>query len=176
MTRPGESNADDLTPEDPRSAALRTALIDQLGYLVEEIEAVKAVIGLVSEDLLTARPPGEARSIKELYGQLAEHDAQDYLPRLHTLASQTQQESVPPGEPFPDWNALPIEVLLEDVQAMRRRLVSVVQGLAPPAWHRATRGEAASDVYTLAHRIIQHDAAVLQQISMRLHETQPARR
>ncbi len=39
------------------AADLREALLDQLAYLIDEIEALKAVIDRVPVPLLEARPP-----------------------------------------------------------------------------------------------------------------------
>ena len=73
------------------AADLREALLDQLAYLIDEIEALKAVIDRVPVPLLEARPPNGEPSLKQTYGLLATLDEEVYLPRL--------QQMMAPDEP-----------------------------------------------------------------------------
>ena len=69
---------------------LRPALLDQLAYLIDEVEALKAVVQHVPEPVQEARPPGEVLSIKETYHVLARLDETVYLPRARQMATGTE--------------------------------------------------------------------------------------
>lgn len=159
---------------EPR-AALREALLDQLAYLVDEIEALRGIVHRVPEPVLTARPPGEALSIKQAYGVLAVLDEAVHLPRFRRLAAEDEPAFEPPDPAgfaaHEAWDDAPIDALLARVQAARRALVAFLRTLPPDAWARtATVDGVLHDGYALAHAVTQHDADLLRPVGYRLHE------
>ena len=159
-----------------QTADLRTALLDQLAYLIDEMEALKAVVGRVPPPLPQARPLRQALSLKELYGLFATLDEAVYLPRLRqmiaedTPAFDAVDEAVLAAEA--GWNDQPIDRILERVQEARRGLLAFLHALSPEAWTRAGRfADERRDVYSLAHQITQHDVDLLRTVGHRLHES-----
>lgn len=166
---------DDAHAADP-AAALRKALLGQLDYLTDEIEALKQIVRKVPEPLQEASPLDGMLSIKEMYGLLAALDEHVHLPRLHRLVA----EDAPSFDLVDEaalarqqaWNDQPVEAILARVQAARRPLVAFLEALPPEDWHRTASVDGApQDVYRLAHTITQHDADVLREIGQRLHES-----
>ncbi len=163
-------------PEPGDTAALRAALLEQLAYLIDEVEALKVVVGRVPEPLQEARPPGQALSMKETYGLLATLDEAVYLPRLRRMVAEDEPAFDAVAEPAlveqAGWNAQPIAHILERVQQARRRLVAFLRALPSEAWTRAGRFDGARrDAYGLAHHVTQHDADLLRAVGYRLHES-----
>ncbi len=158
------------------AADLREALLDQLAYLIDEIEALKAVIDRVPVPLLEARPPNGDPSLKQTYGLLATLDEEVYLPRLQQMMAQDEPAFDPVDEAAlaepAGWNDHPIEPILERVQDARRALLVFLRALSPEAWtHTGRFGERRRDVYGLAHHITQHDVDLLRTVGYRLHES-----
>ena len=75
-------------PAEPEATALREALLDQLAYLIDEIEAQKGFLAGVPAGLLEGRPIAGAHSIKEMYGILAGADEAVHLPALQQIVDE----------------------------------------------------------------------------------------
>ena len=158
------------------AADLREALLDQLAYLIDEIEALKGVVDRVPQPLQEARPLPQDLSMKETYGLLATLDEAVYLPQLRRMLA----EDAPAFEAVDEqalaaqtaWNEQPIDAILERVQDARRGLQSFLSALPPEAWTRTgSFGGNRRDVYGLAHHITQHDVDLLRVVGYRLHES-----
>lgn len=168
MTYPDEKNEN--------TAQWRMALLDQLAYLKDEIEALKGVIGRVPERLQEGRPvPGEL-SLKEAYGLIATLDADVRLPRLHRMVAEDEPHFEAADEAAlatrQDWNALPMEAILVRVQAARQALLEALRALPEEEWNRTgVFVDIHRDVYGLAHAVTQHDTDVLRAIGQRLHDS-----
>lgn len=158
-------------------ATVRTALLDQLAYLVDEMEALEAVIHRVPDPLQEARPPtGEGRSIKELFGMLAEGDEKVFLPWVRQVEAGGDPAVAAPDEAPPAaesvWQRRSIDEIIEHVRRVRNRLVDALRALPPDRWRRTGRVDGERiDVYTLARRIAHRDAALLRIVGYRLHES-----
>ncbi|MGI9174594.1 MAG: DinB family protein [Rhodothermales bacterium] len=162
---------------------LRTTLLDQLAYLYDEIEVLKGVVDRVPEKLQEGRPTVDELSLKETYGLLATLDADVRLPRLRQIIAEDEPRFDAIDEQAlaaqSDWNARPMEAILEQVQAARQTLLEAFQALPEVAWSRAAhfsdpaeRGQPVRrDVYSFAHHITQHDTDVLRAIGYRLHDS-----
>ncbi|ARA93562.1 hypothetical protein AWN76_010590 [Rhodothermaceae bacterium RA] len=160
----------------PDDATLREALVDQLAYLIDEIEMLRGRIDRVPASILEARPlPGDL-SVKELFGLIATRDADVRLPLLRRMMAEAE----PVFSPADDralvqgggWNDRSIEAILTELQAARRALVEAVQALPAAAWTRTARfGEASRSVYELLHAAIQQDADDLRTLGYRLYES-----
>lgn len=160
-------------------AAFREALLEQLAYLIDEIEALKPVARRVPEPLQAARPLPTDFSMKEIYGLLAMLDETVHLPRFRRLA----EEDTPAFEPVDEaalvgaqaFGEVPLSDLLSRVQQARRRLVDFLRALPPEVWARpATLGGTPYDGYALAHRITQQDADRLRPLAYRLYGVERA--
>ena len=155
---------------------LRDDLLDQLAYLMDEVEALKGIIHRVPEPVQRMRPLDKEPSLKEVYGLIASLDAEVYLPRLQAMIAEDEPDfrAVDEDEVIAqtDWNVQPIDAILAQVQAARRALVGWLRALPPEDWHRTGFfDEERYDVYAVAHHLTQHDADLLRTIGYRLHET-----
>lgn len=156
-------------------ADLRDALLDQLAYLVDEVEALRLVIDRIPEPLQAICPPGEAFSIKETYGLLAALDEEVHLPRFERMIAEADPAFDAVDEATlaaqDAWNDYPFDAILDQVRQARHCLVVFLRGLPPEAWTRTAHlGGERFDVYGLAHHITQHDADLLRSVGYRLWE------
>lgn len=162
--------------EKQQNTELQDALLDQLAYLVHEVEALRAIVARVPEAVLEGRPYEGERSIKEMYGILAAADTAVFLPRLRRMVAA----DLPAFEPADDealrtqeaWNDHAMDALLDRIRAGRTELLDFLRSLPPAAWDRQVdAGAERRTVYTFAHHIIQHDAELLRAVGYRLHES-----
>lgn len=161
---------------DAAAAQLREAQLDQLQYLVDEVEALKAVIGKVPEPLQRDKPMGTELSLRELYGVLAQADEDTHVPLVQQMMATDTPAATPPSDEAraadADWNETPMRTILEHVQRARTTLVDVLQALPVSDWTRTViLSSTTRDVYGLAHAIIQRDADLLRTAGYRLHES-----
>ena len=77
------TDVDAAQVEDPDS--LREALLDQLRYLVQEIEALRTVVGDLPDEIKSGRPAPDALTMKELYGAIATLDAEVRQSRITAI-------------------------------------------------------------------------------------------
>ena len=149
--------------------AARTALLAQMLHLADETEAMQPFAVRLSQSVLElGLAPGEL-SIKELYGILAQWDADVLLPLVRRMIAEDlpcHEEAVSAAG---SWQAVPIPDILRRVREARIALVSFVQSLPPAAWARqAELWGRCYDIYGLLHLATQHTASVLQTVAQRL--------
>lgn len=151
------------------------ALLEQLAYLTDEVELLRGVIGRVPEAVLTAEPLDGTYSIKATYGLLATLDAAVRRPRVERLVDEDDPELEPVDEATivaaTDWDARPIDAILDELLGARRRLVDYLRGLPGDAWNRTgtLAGEPVS-VFGLMYEALQTDIAHQRTLGYRLHE------
>lgn len=162
--------------DDP--SKVRDALIDQLAYLIDEVEALKGIVDVVPKSIREGRPQAEEFSIKEMYGVLAVLNETVYPKRLKRIAASADE--LPVFEPVDeralaeaeDWNDISLHDILDRIVAARRELVTVFEALDGKAWTATGQfGEDERDVYEFAYDIVQADASYLQDVSQRLHHS-----
>ncbi len=158
--------------EDPDS--LRDALLDQLRYLVQEIEALRTVVGDLPDEIKSGRPAPDALTMKELYGVIATLDAEVRRPRVTKLVETEDPAfaSVDPADEVRDagWNERDMNAILDQLTAARQDLADQLDTLPPEAWHRsATLDGEEITLFDLVHRITQADAERLRDLGYRLH-------
>ncbi len=158
--------------EDPE--ALRDALLDQLAYLVDEIEALQTVIGGLPEQIKSGRPAPDTLTMKELYGAIATLDTEVRRPRIERILDEESPAltTVDPDEEAraADWNEQELPVILDRVREARHELVNVLTDLPLTAWHRtATLDDESVTLFDLVHRATQADAERLRDLGYRLH-------
>ena len=163
----GEAQQDD--PE-----ALREALLEQMAYLVDEVEALQKVVGDLPEEITSGRPTPDALTMKELYGAIATLDADIRKDRVEQISSQDE----PTLEPVDidsevresGWNEKDLPDILDQLQDARERLVGELGDRDVDAWLRTAvlDGETVT-LFDLVHRMTQADADRLRELGYRLH-------
>ena len=169
-----------MAHREDEAARLRAELVAQLEYLLEEVEALEAVVDVVPAGVLEARPLPDQPTIKELFGVLVRADEDVYLPQLERVVAEDAPLFALPDaavlatrEP---WNEQPVTALLARLHRARTALIAFLRALPPGEWQRtAVFAGGIRDVYGLAHHITQHDAEVLRAVGHRLYESRPAR-
>ena len=165
----------DALDEDP--AELRTALLDQLRYLIDEVEVLKPIVDRVPETVREGRPTADALSMKEIYGVIARMDERVHRPRIEQITDDADAnptfEAVDEGALVEDddWNEMAIRDILDRVQSARRALVALLDALSDADWSKTGQidGDERS-VYEIAHQITQDDTQRLRTLGYRLHE------
>jgi hypothetical protein len=151
-------------------ASRREALLDQLRYLLAEVDALGPVLERLPADVLTASLPGE-RSVLATFAHLAALDRDVYLDRLRQMVAEdepTFEEQDPDGvvrEGLAD--------ALADVRAARETLVEAFEHVPADDWTRTAvfpEGER-RDVAGFALEIVHRDAAELRRLAYRMHES-----
>jgi hypothetical protein len=166
------TDIEDAQADDPE--ALRDALLDQLAYLVDEIEALRTVIGDVPEQIKSGRPAPDALTMKELYGAIATLDAKVRRLRVERIVDE-DEPTLTPADPDAEvreagWNEQEMDAILDRVIEARRELVDTLAEVPADAWHRtATLDGETVTVFTLVHRMTQTDAERLRDLGYRLH-------
>ena len=153
----------------PLDTDRRKALLDQLGYLVAEAEALAPLLARLPADYLAASLPGE-RSVLATLAHLAALDGV-YAERLHRIVAEDEPtfDAADPDGTVHD----ALDPALADVAAARRDLVEAFSRLAPEDWQRRAAfpdGER-RDVAGFALAIVQRDAAELRRLAYRMHES-----
>ncbi|RMF51451.1 MAG: DinB family protein [Bacteroidetes bacterium] len=155
---------------------LAVRLVDQLAYLIDEVEAQRPLLRRLPAWVLEGRPFAGTWSIKEMYGALAAADERVHLPVLRRLVAGEEpscaEADLTALQACEPWNTLPLEALLDRVQAARRALVAFLRALPPEAWERTARfGATQRDLYACVHAIILQDTDCLREVGYRLHES-----
>lgn len=165
----------ETSPAEEAGAALRRSLLDQLAYLIDELEAQTPLLGRVPEALLEARPLPDVWSVKERYGLLAAMDEIVHSPVLERMAGEEEPVlEVPEPQALVHreaWNSNSIGALVGRIQAARRAVLAALADLPEAGWERtAVVGGERQHVYAFVHRIVQHDADVLRAVGHLLFE------
>ncbi len=166
------TNIAEAQAEDPE--ALRDALLDQLTYLVDEIEALQTVIGGLPEQIKSGRPAPDALTMKELYGAIATLDAEVRRPRVERILDE-ETPTLEPVDPEAEareagWNEKELPAILDRVREARQALVETLTDLPLEDWHRtATLDDESITLFTLVHHATQADAERLRDLGYRLH-------
>lgn len=158
--------------DDPES--LRDVLVDQFGYLVDEVTALSTVVDSLPEEILGGRPKPDALSMKEIYGAIATLDAEVRRVRVERIV----EEDDPRLDPVDikeevrgsDWNEREIAAILDQLKEARRELTNRLEELSLDAWHRtATLDGETLRLFDLVYRMTQDDFERLRDLGYRLH-------
>lgn len=152
-------------------AERRAALLDQLRYLMAEVDAVAPVLERLPADVLTASLPDE-RSVLATFAHLAALDREVYLPRLRRMVAEDEPTFEEPQDPDGGERDV-LDAALADVRTARMMLVNAFEHLPAEEWTRTAvfpDGER-RDVYGFVFAIVHHDAAELRRVAYRMHES-----
>ena len=158
--------------EDPE--ALRDALVDQFGYLVDEVTALSTVVDSLPDEILAGQPEPDALTMKELYGAIATLDAEVRRTRVERVVDE-DEPTLDPVDIEAEvresgWNEREIGAILNQLKETRRELTARLEALPLDAWHRTAtlKGETLS-LFGLVYRMTQDDFQRLRDLGYRLH-------
>jgi len=163
----------DVFPEDRDD--LRTALLDQIEYLIAEVEALRTVAGTVPEPVQSGRPTASDLSMKELYGLIATLDRDVRSAWIERICAEDTPELAPSTAASTvrdaDWNDRAMDAVLDAVQEARRDLHARLDALPAEAWTRTgVLGGKTLTLFELVHRIAREDFERLRDLGYRLHD------
>lgn len=156
--------------------ASRERILSQIGFLLEEIEALAAQSDWLPDDVLSTSPLEGQLSIKQLYALIGLYDRKVYLPAVQSILAEERPFLEEPDDrqllAGRRWDAEPLGEVLEFVRGARTRLLHVLEQLSAESWNRsAILGSEARTVTEIAYAVVRHDADVLRHIALRLHDS-----
>lgn len=135
----------------------RTLIIDQLSYLLDELEAQRPWLNRIPSIQLEAKPMESSPSLVEMYAQMARREWQEHLPAL-----------LGPTDPFLGKGTL--SETIDTIQQGRRQLVEFLQQIKEDDWEMAVSVNGAR-ISDYSFQITQSDGTFLKMIAERLHES-----
>ncbi|MFB6272653.1 MAG: DinB family protein [Salinibacter sp.] len=165
-------NLDEARSEDPE--ALRDALVDQFGHLVDEVTALSTVVDSLPAEILGGRPEPGALTMKEFYGAIITLDADVRRTWVERVVEENTPtlKSIDIEEEIRDsgWNEREIETILSQLKEVRRTLTERLESLPLDAWHRTgTLDGETLTLFALVYRMTQDDIQRLRDLGYRLH-------
>lgn len=156
---------------------LRAALLDQIEYLIDEVEALRTVAGAVPDAVQSGRPTDDDLSMKELYAMIAVLDRTQrtaWVEQIRdagdtpvVLEPTDAEAAVREG----DWNERDFGDVLDAVQDARRELHDLLSALDADVWVReAVVGEDTQTLFELVHGFADADFQRLRDLGYRLHD------
>ncbi len=141
----------------------RDDLLNQLRYLIDEVAALRQMISRMHEAQISNTERGP--SVKQCYGKIITRDRNETLPVLNQLSGHTCS-AVSQNE---DWNSLPIEDILTEVETNRQAVIRAVTKLNPEEWSREVSDGV--DVYKFLLSATHHDADMLREVAQKLYRS-----
>ena len=156
-------------------AVRRDAITDQLGWLIDEADALGPLLAPLPEEVLTTAPLPGQKSVVATLGLLAALDRAVRMPQIAAFAEPEADLTFEPADESAllgdDADRHPLAEVLEEVKARRRALLGTLGTVPDDAWHReATLGGETLSLFDLALQIARRDADELRTLAYRLHE------
>lgn len=133
-------------------------IVDQLSYLIDELEAQRPWILRIPDVQLHGKPLDTAPSLFEMYQGMRNADLERHLPLL----------GIPYSTPASDSASL--SDVIDQIQHGRKALVDFLSSLSQAEWSQ-NLGDTESDIIEYAFQITQRDSTFLKGIAERLHES-----
>jgi len=148
---------------EPDPARSRSAVLDQLRYLIDEIAALRQISPRLHESQITNTDRGP--SVKQCYGAIITRDRSKILPALKNISGR----KIPSEALSVDWNSVPIMDILVQVESARRSVIEAAENLSSEAWsQQIMEGE---DVFQFLLTASQQDTDTLRTVAERLYRT-----
>jgi len=168
-----------VAPED--RADLRDALVDQMRYLRDEVEALRTVVSTVPEDVQSGRPLPDDLTMKEIYGVIATLDREVRPDRIRAAAdgdapsvASVDEDALIDGE---GWNDRPMDTVLDALQDARNDLLRILDDVDLDAWTQtATLDGETMTLFELVHRMAKADVERMRTLGHRLHDADLTKR
>ena len=148
---------------DPKADQQRGELLSQLRYLLEEIASLRSITSRLYEAQITYTERGP--SVKQCYGAIIMRDRNEVLPALERLSQRRSRRAMKEK----DWNRIPMEEILAEMEKVRQAVIDAVTGLKIEDWAQEVAD--GMDVYQFLLRVSQDDADTLREIAQKLYRS-----
>lgn len=148
---------------EPQSESRRGALLDQLHYLIDEIASLRSIASRLYEEQIINTDRGP--SVKQHYGIIIMRDRNEILPVLQKLSRNTPRRTTRDR----DWNSLPIEEILTEMEKARYAVIAAAGKLKPDDWEREV-GDGIN-VYQFLLIASHNDADTLREVAQMLYRS-----
>ena len=136
----------------------RDAVLDQLSFLIEELQAQRPWLNRISEAQLAGKPLETVPSLIEIYQEMDLKEKREHLPGL---GMDTQEVDVPDG----------IDRILDSLIQARTEMVGRLRSWKDDIWQSVSPGNSDLSMEEFAFAITQSDAEFLCSIAERLSES-----
>ena len=136
----------------------RDAVLDQLSFLIEELQAQRPWLNRISEAQLAGKPLETVPSLIEIYQEMDLKEKREHLPGL---GMDTQEVDVPDG----------IDRILDSLIQARTEMVGRLRSWKDDIWQSVSPGNSDLSMEEFAYSITQSDAEFLRSIAERLNES-----
>ena len=136
----------------------RDAVLDQLSFLIEELQAQRPWLNRISEAQLAGKPLETVPSLIEIYQEMDLKEKREHLPGL---GMDTQEVDVPDG----------IDRILDSLIQARTEMVGRLRSWKDDIWQSVSPGNSDLSMEESAYSITQSDAEFLRSIAERLNES-----
>lgn len=136
----------------------RDAVLDQLSFLIEELQAQRPWLNRISEAQLAGKPLETVPSLIEIYQEMDLKEKREHLPGL---GMDTQEVDVPDG----------IDRILNSLIQARTEMVGRLRSWKDDIWQSVSPGNNDLSMEEFAYSITQSDAEFLRSIAERLNES-----
>jgi hypothetical protein len=157
--------------DDERSPSAAGVLLDQLGLLIYEAEALQPQMRRIPDRLLSGVPAPGVLSIKQMYGVIAALDEQVHTPHVDALLegstpapAEADLDVLAASEP---WNDYPMDQILGRISRSRAILIERLAKARDTYW----MDDSEASLARFALRIIERETDLQREVGHRLHES-----
>ena len=136
----------------------REAVLDQLSFLIEELEAQRPWLNRIPEAQLAGKPLETVPSLIEIYQEMDLKERREHLPGL---GMDSQEAEVPDG----------IDRILDSLIQARTEMVGRLRSWKDDIWQSVSPGGSDLSMEEFSYGITQSDAEFLRSIAERLNES-----
>lgn len=147
------------------SNPLRDVLIDQLHFLIDEIEVLceMATATPLNEKQITNTDRGP--SVKQCYGQIIMRDRNKLLPVLKKLNGHKKFK---PTDSV-DWNSISMQEIFSQIKKARQSVIKAAEKLDEKQWNQEVKD--GKNVYRLLVRAVIDDVDILRDVAQQLYRS-----
>lgn len=134
------------------------SILDQLAYLIDELEAQRPWLMRISEVQMKGKPMDSMPSLLEMYAEMARLEWENHVPLLtHESRASARTED--------------ISQILDQIQEGRKIIVTRLSALQTEQWEEFVREGECKRIHQFAFEMTRSDGDLLKAIAERMHES-----